>query len=199
MGVNEHGLFAGILNRRSDTETGPGTARSRGLLCLDILKTKNPAQACGLLRREPGSAYQPFNLLFANAEQAYVAYNRKEKIEYIRLEKGVHVLSNTSVYDKRSEKLDHAHSLFSHAGKHVHEDLDVSSTVRLFKGILSNHRLRKNSMDPRDAICVHTSNYGTVSSTIVFHSSDEKRFYYYHASAPPCHADYEKLLSVEAT
>ncbi|MFQ5902942.1 MAG: NRDE family protein [Candidatus Binatia bacterium] len=215
LGVNEHGLLAGILNRRSNTEKTHGTVRSRGSLCLDILKVKEPAQACALLMRERGSAYQAFNLLFANAEEAYVAYNVKGNIEFVKLAKGVHVLSNTSIYNPRSAKVDHAHNLFSHAGKQVHDDLDASfmtrlfrrgtpiwdqpSFIRLFKGILNNHMLPKDSKDPRNAICVHTSNYGTVSSTILFYSRDEKRFFYHHAPAAPCRSDYEKLLSVEAT
>ena len=39
LGVNEHGLLVGILNRRSNSEPDPLTqTRSRGLLCLDLLE-----------------------------------------------------------------------------------------------------------------------------------------------------------------
>jgi len=76
---------------------------------------------------------------------------------------------------------------------------DQPSFIRLFKGILSNHALGQNSNDPRDAICVHAKDYGTVSSSIIFYSRQEKRFHFYHAPKPPCQTDYEKFLSVGGT
>ena len=212
LGVNQHGLLAGILNRRANAEE-QGDLRSRGLLCLDILKAKTPAEVCALLKREQGSAYRPFNLLFANGKEAYVAHNMREKIESIRLEKGLHVISNTSIYDSGSAKTNHAHTLFSDAAKQVQQGLkrslfkrwfggglpvwDQPVFVRLFKGILSDHMLRGDSKDPRDAICVHTSHYGTVSSSIIFYIHSEKRFFFHHASAPPCRSEYQNYLSVE--
>lgn len=215
LGVNEHGLLAGILNRRSNTEKTHGTVRSRGLLCLDVLKAKNPSEVRVLLNREKGSAYQAFNLLFANAKEAYVAYNLGGDIKYMQLPKGVHVLGNTSIYNPRSAKVNYAHNLFFHAGKLVHDKLDASfmtrlfrrripiwdqpSFIRLFKGILNNHILPKDSKDPKNAICVHDSNYGTVSSSILFYSTGEKRFFYHHTPVAPCRSDYEKLLSLETT
>ena len=63
LGVNEHGLLAGILNRRSDGEPEPRPAtRSRGLLCLDILAFKSAADARAFVGTGPDD-YQPFTLL----------------------------------------------------------------------------------------------------------------------------------------
>ena len=212
LGVNEHGLLVGILNRRSQEGRDPSATRSRGLLCMDILGAKDPAEACAFLRREKGPNYQPFNLLFADANEACVAHNMREQIECKKLEKGLHVIGNTSIYDSAAAKTNHAHTLFSDAEKRVQQSLNQSflkrwsgagspawdqpSFVRLFKGILSNHALRQGSKDPRDAICVHSGNYGTVSSTVIFYMQSEKRFFYHHASAPPCRSEYENYLSV---
>jgi len=214
LGVNEHGLLAGITNRRSSADEDHPAARSRGLLCLDILKTKGPAEACALLEREPGSTYQPFNLLFANANEAYVAHNMRDKIEYKRLPKGLHVISNTSLYDAGAVKSNHAHTLFGDAAKQIQKGMERSffqrwfggglpvwdqpSSLRLFRGILGNHALRAGSKDPKDAICVHSGNYGTVSSTVIFYMLSEKRFFYHHAPSAPCRSEYENYLSVEA-
>ena len=214
LGVNEHGLLAGILNRRADSEAQT-PLRSRGLLCLEILKAKTPSEACAFLKQEKGLAYRPFNLLFGNAQEAYVAHNIGEKIEFIRLQKGLHVISNTSIYDSTAAKTSQAHTLFSDAAKQVQQGLkqsffkrwfggglpvwDQPTFVRLFKGILSNHTSRSGSKDPRDAICVHTGNYGTVSSTVIFYMLGEKRFFFFHASAPPCRSEYQSYLSVEVS
>ena len=211
LGVNEHGLLAGILNRRVDDEDH-GAPRSRGLLCLNILNAKTPAQAGAFLKQEQSASYRPFNLLFANAQEAYIAHNMKEKIELVRLRKGIHVISNTSIYDSASPKTNHAHTLFSDAAREVQQSLqqsffkrwfggglpvwDQPAFIHLFKGILSNHALG-NAKDPRGAICVHTSHYGTVSSTVIFCMHSEKRFFFHHAPASPCRGEYQSYLSVE--
>ncbi len=213
LGVNEHGLLAGIVNRRSGGDKDLSAARSRGLICLDILKLKEPAQACAFLRQEKASHYQPFNLLFANDQEAYIAYNAAEKIEHVKLGKGLHVIGNTSIYDAGSAKTSHAHTLFSDAAKQIQQGMnrsffkrwfggglpvwDQPSFIRLFQGILSNHASRQGSKDPKDAICVHAGNYGTVSSTVIFYMHSEKRFFYHHAPAAPCRSSYENYLSIE--
>ena len=53
LGINQHGLIAGLLNRRI-AETGPNDdkLRSRGLLCLDALQYSTAASALHL-RRKP--------------------------------------------------------------------------------------------------------------------------------------------------
>lgn len=213
LGVNEQGLLAAILNRRVGSGVERAAPRSRGLLCLDALKVKSPAEACALLKSERGSTYQPFNLLFADGKEAYIAYNLGEKIKTIKLDRGLHVVSNTSLYEPSSNKLGHAHALFSQVGKEVEGDLDGSfihrlfrrtlpiwdrpSFIRRFKEILGNHVLRQEFKDPRDAICVHTASYGTVSSSIIFYDAEERRFHYFHASDAPCRVDYQEFLSIE--
>lgn len=194
LGVNEHGLVAGILNRRSEADERG--LRSRGLLCLDILRFRDPEEATGFLKRERASDYRPYNLLVANKEAAYVAYNLGEQNVCIELEKGLHVLSNSSVYDPRTEKLDHAYRLFSRAAKQTSGQAGLSLISHL-KEILSDHALHKEPKNPRDAICVHTETYGTVSSSIVVHSSKERRVYFYHAAGAPCRTEYAEPLELE--
>jgi len=48
------------------------------------------------------------------------------------------------------------------------------------------------------AICVHSGDYGTISSSMIFYSRNEKRFHYFHTSTPPCRSDYEEFPTVEA-
>jgi len=209
-GVNEHGLLAGILNRRSNRTMDPSAVRSRGLLCLDILRARDPEEAREFIKREKASAYLPFNLLFANPEEAYVAYNLEDEIPCVKLGRGVHVFGNISIYGSPSEKMDHAYRLFSRARSQSADPTagDAASNrgsavrnpaalVRRFQEILRDHSFGKESDNPKDAICVHTSDYGTVSSTIVFHEAERKRFDYYHAPGPPCRSAYEKLPALE--
>src|SRR5438309_9782695 len=53
LGINEHGVFAAILNRRGNGEqSAVSQARSRGLLCLDVLKRQSAREATALLRQD---------------------------------------------------------------------------------------------------------------------------------------------------
>lgn len=197
LGVNEYGLLAGILNRKADKE-GVVATRSRGLLCLDILRLKDPTEACLFLQGEKGSSYLPFNLLFANEKRAFVAYNIKDQIKYLRLDKGLHVLSNTVVYDTDSEKMQHAYLLFSRAKKSLEDKKNnPNSWIPLLRAALRDHSLAANSNEPKAAICVHTESYGTVSSSIIFYASQEKRFYSFYTSGPPCCEAYGPSLAVK--
>jgi uncharacterized protein with NRDE domain len=164
---------------------------------LDILRAKDPLEACALLERQRGPAYRPFNLLFADAEQAYVAYNREGTISWVRLEKGLHVLSNTTIYGSGSEKTEHAYLLFSRVKDGLQKEWDRAARIRALKAVLSDHTLGNDSNDPRDAVCVHGTQHGTVSSCIVLYGSDEKRFYYFHAPASPCRSDYKEFPPLE--
>ena len=213
LGVNEHGLLVGIVNRRSEADKKMVQGRSRGLLCLDVLKTRDPVRAVEYLRGVKASIYQSFNLLFANSKEAYAAYNVEERIECVRLRKGVHVLGNSAIYGGPSEKMVHSKNLFNDARRQIAQGVtepsffkrkfsrglqvwDQPSMVHLFKRVLSNHRLGEGPGDPRDAICVHTGDYGTVSSTMIFYSGNERQFHFYHASGPPCRSEYERFLPV---
>lgn len=209
LGINSYGMFVGILNRRSAGKRERVEKRSRGLLCLDLLKTKDTVEARGVLSRERVEIYDPFNLVFANAREAFVAHNTGRELECLGLEPGMHVVGNVSIYDRSGGKTNHASGLFSTAGRllapgttdrsPMNNDstendgiTDLPSMIRILRGILSDHRLRVGSSNPREAICVHSGDYGTVSSSLLFYKNNEKQFDFYHTSGPPCLSDYEK-------
>lgn len=198
LGVNERGVVAAILNRRTEGERP--AARSRGLLCLDLLSAGSLAAARALLEKENGSDYRPFNLLLAGAGEALAAYNVGAGIETVELDRGLHVLSNTGLFDPRSEKLERAHKLFSGAREALRTRLDpppegrgepAPAFVRLLREILSDHTLTGGAGESKRAICVHAGDYGTVSSSIVMLERGQRSFRFYHAPAAPCRSEYE--------
>lgn len=203
LGVNQHGLLVGVLNRRAHENLDRRGKRSRGQLCLDILKARNPNEAIHLLGHENGSAYLPFNLVIATRQIAYVAYNEDTKTEIVPLDKGLHVVSNTSVFDPRTEKLEFAYSLFANVAALPRGDPDSLSRddrspyLSRFKEALSSHTVGKDAKDPRAAICVHGGEYGTVSSSVILYTGREKQFDYYHSSHPPCRSEYQKYISLK--
>jgi len=197
LGVNEYGLVAAIVNRRVAAPDPNDAPRSRGLLCLDMLRAKNAAQAGKWLEREDGSKYPPFLLLIAGADAAFVIFNAEHGIGRMELDQGLHVFSNTSFTDSDGGKLNHARELFSAAAVSLRTQLKepgarVGSAVEILHGVLSDHLPANNSEEPKDALCVHIAgaDYGTVSSSVIFRPRVGKRFYFYHAPGAPCRAKY---------
>lgn len=188
-GLNEHRMVVGILNR-----TGPGgpdpKRRSRGLLCLEALQCRTPAEVAERIQREPADAYNGFNLLVATANETLVATNHLDVLRVQQLTPGVHVLTNLDVDDATCPRIAQSYHLFQSVSlpndAREHDDL-----VRCLHSILSDHVV---PLDPRghsrhDTLCVHRGEYGTRSSSIVLCPADG-RATYLHAPGPPCRTSY---------
>src|SRR6266436_5417239 len=52
LGINEHGLVAGLLNRRNGDSENDASLRSRGLLCLDALRYSSAPEAARFVERQ---------------------------------------------------------------------------------------------------------------------------------------------------
>ncbi|MGH7768768.1 MAG: NRDE family protein [Candidatus Binatia bacterium] len=200
LGVNEHGLVAAIVNRRVKAPDTAGAPRSRGLLCRDMLRAQDAAQAAEWLQREDGSKYQPFVFVIAGATTAFVAFNSENGIRRLDLDPGLHVFGNTSFSEFGGGKLNHAREMFSTAAVSMRTHLKESgrppdTAVEILHGVLSDHSSAINSEEPKDALCVHIpgADYGTVSSSIVFRARAGKQFYFYHAPDAPCRAKYQAV------
>src|ERR1700693_3210884 len=57
LGISEHGIVAGLLNRRAENGGNPD-ARSRGLLCLDALRRRAARGAGEVASRGRGGGYK---------------------------------------------------------------------------------------------------------------------------------------------
>jgi uncharacterized protein with NRDE domain len=206
LGVNEYGLAAGIVNRSAKINDVIAEPRSRGLLCLDMLKGKDAAYARKLLDREDASRYAPFVLLIASTTAAFVAYNAEKRFQAVPLDGGVHVFGNRSFSGDDRGKLKRAHDLFSGVRESLSVALQGSATnldsaVKVLRTVLSDHALADNFGEAKDAICVHTGNpdYGTVSSSIIVQSRAGKKFHVYHAAGAPCRTNFEAMKPLKLT
>ena len=198
LGVNEHGVLAAMLNRRINGQNVSfPAARSRGLLCLDLLARRSGAAAESFIR-EHRAAYNPFTALVADRNIALVSYNTGEKIRTQKLRPGLHVFSSAAEFDLHSAKADRAYSLFGELGATVrragNNDLEA---VAALHAVLGDHSLPPGSSDAGDAICVHRDNSGTVSSSIVVLSAHESRFKYFHCTGAPCRNAFGAALEIE--
>jgi uncharacterized protein with NRDE domain len=255
LGVNQHGLMAGILNRRanggaagssesrvsspesdrnqfpvssresrvepetrdlgpkncSGTKPRPETGdtrrsenpqavrptRSRGLLCLDLLRLKSAAQGIEFVRSHD-EPYQPFTLVFADPEQAWVVYTARQERKISNLSQGLHVFGNAWDFHLESEKASRAHGRFARVADTLRSNGTGTPDWRpAFATILGDHDLGDGSVDPKDAICVHADASGTVSSSIIVYSRSERQVETFFCPGPPCQASFGDALMLD--
>ena len=198
LGVNQHGVLAAVLNRRSDASgNAAAPTRSRGLLCLDVLTHKSAAAARKFLtaHREP---YQPFTLVFADSSRACFACNAAGHIRIVELSHGLHVFSNADTHDEYSEKRQRAYALFGAiSAERQPLSASASSWIGVFKKVLSDHMSGNGVNDPRDAVCVHGDVSGTVSSTIIVFSALARQFRTFYCAGAPCRNDFSEAPALD--
>src|SRR5271156_3902138 len=198
LGISEHGIVAGLLNRRAENGANPD-ARSRGLLCLDALRRRTAREAAEFAGRERGSDYNPFNLLMVSREQAFVAYNRGASIEVVELKPGLHLLSNLDVDDFECPKISASYGKFAELGKRAEFQCDPISQRAALGALLADHSTQLDSRvaiatGRPNALCLHLDNYGTRSSSLIFMGGDSAKGAHYFAPGAPCRTPYRVAL-----
>lgn len=195
LGISEHGVVAGLLNRRAAAPPVEGK-RSRGLLLLETFAAPTADAAAQALAADDPGAYNAFTLLVADAHHAYAVQNRPDGMHLTPLEPGVHVLSNLDVHDPTCPKVARSHERFAHAGVAFREDGDAPAFRAALGTILSDHTI---ALDPRlpdalGALCVHTETFGTRCSSLLFGDA-RGRWQHWFADGPPCRAAYAPALT----
>jgi uncharacterized protein with NRDE domain len=195
LGVNEYGLVVGILNRRlNGIEPTRTNARSRGLLCMDLLALKSASDGRDFVAAHD-QQYNPFTVMFADRGTAFVTYNVGPELITRPLARGLHVFSSAAEIDLHSIKADRAREKFARALNRPGADhARPADWIAPLQPVLSDHSLDNGSEDPGDAICVHRDSSGTVSSTIIAYSLSASRFEMFHCAGPPCRNSFADAL-----
>lgn len=186
MGLNSNGLFVGLTNRPVAVRD-PG-ARSRGLLVVDALGERSAAAAAEELQRGCDQRTSPFNLLAADGEETWLARMQSNRLETRRLRPGIHVVCNRDPDDPSSGKVRRIEAMLL--------ALDLTSGLeKIVDGlaqVLAAHPDGSNSLENP---CVHTSDYGTRSSTVLAVGPERRTWRY--ADGAPCenrYQDFSRLL-----
>ncbi len=193
LGLNEHGLVAGLLNRRTSKPVDP-LRRSRGSLCLEMLQQTSPEEAVEALRKWDGNAYNPFRLLLASPAAAYVGQNRGPTIQVQRLPPGVHVLTNRDADEGTCPSWARYRAVFREAVPLLEKGA-IDPVLEHLQRALADHTApaELTGEDLPVGLCVHLGNYGTRSSTILFYAARQSRWRFFHAEGPPCSAPYSEI------
>jgi len=190
LAVSEHGVVAGLLNRRT-AEPPVASKRSRGELPLLMLRSSSAAAAERVLATLDGDAYNAFNLLVADRAHAWVAQNHGAALHVTPLPAGVHVLTNVDLNDPTCSRIAHSHRRFTAAGAAFAADGDLCRFRAALRTILADHAL---ALDPRlpdalGALCVHAGPFGTCASSLLV-LDDRGRWQHWFADGPPCATDH---------
>jgi uncharacterized protein with NRDE domain len=178
--------------RGTTTASDPAPSiRSRGLLCLDVLRLKTATEGIEFVRGHR-QRYQPFTLVFADSRDAWAVTDVQGELALSRLDDGLHVFSNTTDVHLQSEKSRRVRRQFatieetlrSHAG-------DCLEWPQLFLPALKDHSFGNGSADPKDAICVHGDASGTVSSSIIVCRRSKRQVETFFCAGPPCRGYFE--------
>lgn len=186
LGVNQHGLFVAVTNRLKPL--APQGARSRGLLCLDMLRCRSASEAIELAIAELKTGrYAGANYICADASHGAVLHSG-ERIDVVELEPGRHLMTNCDLDDCCDQRQAHA---WDFLGDTIATSVgDFLSTAR---GLCA---LRADGSD-RPGIVRRGVGVGTVSSTLVaLTSRPEESIYHYADGAPDEHPykDYSQVL-----
>lgn len=193
LGLNEHRLIVGLLNRPAGGAPDP-TRRSRGLLCLEALQVGSVREVLDRARSEAATAYNGFNLLAASEDEAFVISNDGAEVRFIQLDPGVHVITNMDVNDPTCPRIAQSHRLFR-AVSLPEDDRDAPAILKPLRAILSDHNV---SVDPRvpvrsNTLCVHRGEYGTRSSSVLVVPRGRRPMQFWHAAGPPCRTEYTEI------
>ncbi|MCR9293347.1 MAG: NRDE family protein [bacterium] len=181
LGVNQHGMFVGVTNRRVNG-ADPIGARSRGLLAREVLR-------CGSARSGVDKAmeelmthrFEGLNLVVCDAESGWVIHSDGEQ-EVQPLEEGLNIIGNQNMNDIRDERVQLAHRLLT---------LQMLDSPVKFLAVASKVFARAPSSQGRPTMVVRGNDFGTVSSTLIALSPKPRDAIFQFASGSPDSTKYE--------
>ncbi|HEY6563493.1 MAG TPA: NRDE family protein [Pirellulaceae bacterium] len=180
LGVNQNGLFVGLSTRRKDIPTF--ISRSRGLLCLDMLRQESARQALDLCMEELNTGkYQGANFIFADAESGWVVHAGND-INAVPLREGLNIISDRDLNDESDPRVEMATRLLT---------LQMLDSPVKFLAIASKVFARAPSPEDRPSIVLRGKERGTVSSTLISLGAKPRDAIYQYAGGPPDRSKYE--------
>jgi uncharacterized protein with NRDE domain len=104
LGLNDHGVIAGILNRPGSLGPAPDK-RSRGELVLEALDHADASVAADALSHIDGRAYRPFNLVLADNRDAYWLRCDGDAVERFPVPPGLSIITSHDLNDPGTARI----------------------------------------------------------------------------------------------
>jgi len=184
-GVNQHGLFSSVTNRRKTHV--PANPRSRGLLCRELLENRTAKEAAiaAVQELETGN-YAGANYVVGDGEYAAVIHGGNQ-VELVELDPGLHIISDCDVDDRQDERQEYVRRMLT-----LHK-LDSSVT---FLAVASRAFSRPPDGSGRRGAVTTGGDFGTVSSTLLSLPNRIQQAVYQYTPGPPCDMAYDDLSAL---
>ena len=163
LGINDYGVFCGIMNRINTLGSDPNK-RSRGELVLDALDHADASDSLNAIVEIEKSSYRGFNMLIADNMNAYWVKSSEDSeiVEYFNIPDGLSMITAYDRNDINSKRIKNYLSKFS-----IVESPDPSLDNWMDWEMLLGSTY-SDDQDPLSAMCVRTEiGFNTVSSCLI--------------------------------
>ena len=185
LGVNQHGLFAAVTNRRKNVV--PDTPRSRGLLCRELLEVRTAKEAAERAAAELETGlYAGANYICADDKYAAVIYGGNN-VEIVELTPGLHLITNANLNDPNDQRQEFVRRMLT---------LHTLDSAVTFLAVTSRAFSRKSDSSGRRGVVLTGGQYGTVSSTLLSLPLKFQRAIFQYADGPPSNHSYDDLSAL---
>lgn len=180
LGVNQNGLFVGLCNRA--TAMPLFGQRSRGLLCLELLRCTSSRKALDKAMTElQRIRYEGCNILIADSKSGWVIHSEEEQ-EVVPLEEGLNIIGSRNVNDPTDERVQMAKRLLT---------LQTLDSPVKFLAVASKVFARAPVGPGRPSMVLRGNEHGTVSSTLIALGAKPRDAIYQYSAGAPDRVKYE--------
>ena len=160
----------------------PIAARSRGVLCRELLRCTSSRQALDQAQEELSTGkYDGVNFVIADQETAWAVHGGDE-LNVVEIDQGLSIIANGDVNDPRDERVQLAYRLLT---------LQTLDSPVKFLAVASKVFARSPSPPGRPTMIVRGKDWGTVSSTLISLGKKPRDAIYQFANGAPDQARYE--------
>jgi hypothetical protein len=163
LGLNDHGLIAGIMNRPQSLGPAAGK-RSRGELVLEALDHADAREAAAALAELDPAAYRPFNMILADNTEAWWIRHGGARIDAGPIPEGLSMLTAHDLNDSAgSRRIAHFLPRFRAAPPPD----PASGDWQAWQALLASRDFAPGG-GPHDAMTIIAENgFGTLSSALL--------------------------------
>lgn len=180
LGVNQNGLFIGASNRFKFAN--PVAPKSRGVLCLELLRANSARHAVDIALEElTANKYEGVNFIIADSESGWAVHSHDDT-EVVEMEEGLNIIANGDMNDPRDERVKLARRLLT---------LQTLDSPVKFLAVASKAFARGPVGPDRPSMIMRGQEKGTVSSTLIALGKKPRDAIYQFAAGAPDQARYE--------
>jgi hypothetical protein len=185
LGVNQHGLFCTVIQRRKSVM--PEEPRSRGVLCRELLQLRTAKEAANHAAKELSKGiYAGANYVCADGRYAAVVHGG-DTVEVVELSPGLHVVVSGNVDDPKDERHEFVRRMLT---------LHTLDSAVTFLAVASRVFSRRVDHEGRRGVILSGHEFGTVSSSLISLPRKIQHAIFQYAPGPPSDYPYDDISAL---